>query len=201
MKFSLTDKQRIAKFYNDLLAQNGPNEPRSLSWRDKQSQQLRMDVLSQIIDLNNKSILDVGCGFGDLYDYLKDRYQNFTYTGIDIVHENIEVAKQKYPNIEFIEADFNSYNGEKFDVVLASGALSFKVPDYKKVYFALISKMFETAKLAVGFNMLDAELHSNDELFASYSLAEVNEFCASLTNKIKISQDYLPYDFTMFLYH
>jgi len=127
MNFSDTDKKRLKKFYDNLLKKNGKNNPQSLSWNNSYTQTIRFDILSQISNLENKSILDVGCGFGDFYNFLKSKYQNFEYTGIDIFSDFIKIARKNYPNLHFIESDFYSYECEKFDFIFASGSLSFKV--------------------------------------------------------------------------
>ena len=49
-------------FYDRRVEEHG-NSYLSLNWGSKKSQELRFDVLSQISDLNMKSVLDFGCGF------------------------------------------------------------------------------------------------------------------------------------------
>lgn len=201
MAKSEKDKKRLMRFYNALIKKHGTDGPQGLSWNSKFTQEIRFLILSQICSLEGKSILDMGCGFGDLYGFLKERVKDFEYTGIDIHPEMIQSAKKKYPEAEFLELNFKDYEGPKYDIIFASGALSFKVPDYKEFYFSIIKKMFEYSKEAVAFNMLDVRQHINDKDFAAYSLPEVYDFCKLLTDKISIRQDYLSYDFTFYLYH
>jgi 2-polyprenyl-3-methyl-5-hydroxy-6-metoxy-1,4-benzoquinol methylase len=40
------------------------------------------------------SILDFGCGYGALIEYLKSKYISFSYTGYDISEEMINQAKK-----------------------------------------------------------------------------------------------------------
>ncbi|MCU0661810.1 MAG: bifunctional class I SAM-dependent methyltransferase/glycosyltransferase family 2 protein [Myxococcota bacterium] len=63
------------------------------------------------------SILDVGCGNGDMLAALSPRRG----LGIDFSEENIKLAVQKHPHIEFRVLDAHNLElGEKFDVVLLS---------------------------------------------------------------------------------
>ena len=58
-------------------------DPRSLGW-DKGKQDLRFSVLTDFFDCRGKSILDIGCGFGDLNKFLFNQYQfEYEYVGID----------------------------------------------------------------------------------------------------------------------
>ncbi|MFA6437305.1 MAG: class I SAM-dependent methyltransferase [Candidatus Paceibacterota bacterium] len=61
--------------------------------------------------------LDLGCGNGRLYEILKNK--EIEYTGVDISENLINIARAKYPKIEFlvgdgIELPFRDYS---FDIV------------------------------------------------------------------------------------
>ena len=45
------------------------------------------------------SVLEIGCGLGDLLNGVKPRYA----VGIDISEEMIKIAGRKFPNINFIK--------------------------------------------------------------------------------------------------
>ncbi len=69
-----------------------------------------------------QSILDVGCGAGDTLSQLKGKRK----LGIDISPEMINVAKKKYPDIEFKQMDAeNIYLEEKFDVIILSNVIGY----------------------------------------------------------------------------
>jgi len=56
-----------------------------------------------LADLNfeGKTILDVSCGFGDIIPLIAKKAKKINYTGVDIVPEFIQVAKEKYPRHRF----------------------------------------------------------------------------------------------------
>ena len=201
MPYSNEDKKRVLSFYDGLIEEHGLYNYKALSWSSERSKDIRLEVLCGVGDMEGRSLVDVGCGFGDLYGFLQERYGRFTYTGIDINPAIIEAAQKKYPGVDFEVADFGEFAGEGYDYVFASGALSFKVPDYKKLYFGYIKKMFALSRVAAAFNMLDKKHHIDDDLFATYTVPEVYEFCSALSGKIIIRQDYLKRDFTFYLFH
>ncbi|WP_303316221.1 class I SAM-dependent methyltransferase [Flavivirga abyssicola] len=71
----------------------------------------------------NQKILDIGCGPGDILDFLPEVH----YFGIDLDNNYIEKAKKKYQNRgTFIcsgVTDFTLPELESFDIVIASGVL------------------------------------------------------------------------------
>ena len=188
-----------------MIDEHIDNDAQAQGWSSNETENTRFNIFLKIGNINNCSILDVGCGFGDLYDFLEKKNFNFSYTGIDVNPEMIKVAKERHPNVDFQTIDFGIYNPEeKFDYVFCSGALSFKTKDYKKLYFNHIKKMFELSKIGVAFNMLNIQNNTkpeDEELYATYEIPEVQEFCSQLTQKVTALQDYLPNDFTFFLYH
>ncbi len=200
MKFSADDKKKIRNYYKDCLKKHSVDEAEALSWSSRDSQQIRFEALLGVGDLRRKSILDVGSGLGDLYPFLKEKIGQFAYLGIDLVPEMTAKARLKYPGAVFENRDVVDFEGRAFDFVLCSGAMSFKVPDHKEKYFAMIKKMYSLSKEAAAFNMLDRENHVDDELYAAYDKEEIFNFCRDLTPNLKLVNDYSPQDFTIFLY-
>lgn len=192
------DKQRLLNYYEDSLKKYG-DDAQGVHWLNQDTQKIRFKVLSKIADLNNKKILDVGCGFGDLYQFLVSKNIIVDYTGIDIVPEFIDKARKNFPNIRFQVTDINDLN-ENYDYILASGTLSFEVEDSKNYYFSIIRKMFEHAKYGIAFNMLNSTVHNTDETYFTYNIPEILAYCKTLTENVEIISDYLPQDFTVYMY-
>ena len=189
---------KLLSFYDKHIDEHGSG-PRAVGWGSAGSQRVRFKELCEIGDVSNSSMLDVGCGLGDLYEYLAGRYNGVEYAGIDINPRYVKRAREAHPEAHFEVADFGTYEGKKFDYILASGAFSVKIQNYKEVYFKHIEKMFAMARKGVAFNILDKEHHPDDESYAAYSVAEVRNFCLSLTDNVVIRHDYLPHDFTVLL--
>lgn len=67
-----------------------------------------------------KSILEIGCGQGfNTYLLSKDKQNNVI--GIDLSKEDIEISRQRYPNINFLimNAEKLTFKNNSFDVVYA----------------------------------------------------------------------------------
>lgn len=101
-------------------------DPKSLLWKNRGAAHQRFRQFWSEIDFNNKSVLDIGCGFGEFGKFLLKRYEGVDYTGIDNVSEFIEIAKKDVPSAKFDTVDFNKLD-DKYDVVIASGVLNSNV--------------------------------------------------------------------------
>ena len=67
-------------------------------------------------DENFKKNLDICCGTGELCNFFMSN--NINSKGVDISEYMITVARDKFPNIEFIIGDVTTYHdNEKYDFV------------------------------------------------------------------------------------
>lgn len=78
-------------------------------------------IKPRIIQLQNKTILDVGCGTGTLVDLLRPK----EYLGVDINPQFIRLAKKKFPGRSFKVMDVtkDALPSKSFDYVLIMNVL------------------------------------------------------------------------------
>jgi len=94
------------------------------------SQRYRFRVLTEIAPLESATVLDYGCGKGDLYCYLLEAGYRGTYTGFDINPELLELARAKYPGVRFEQRDIEQASiNEQFEYVLISGIFNNRISD------------------------------------------------------------------------
>ena len=66
---SSRDTEHLKEFYKNELSLHGDSHS-SVRYASRESQWSRYDILTEISDLANKTILDYGCGTGHLLEYL-----------------------------------------------------------------------------------------------------------------------------------
>ena len=187
-------------FYNNRVKKFGISY-KSLNWGSKNSQLKRFEVLSQIGNLNNKNILDFGCGTGDLYDWLKMNGILLKYEGVDISSEMIEIAKNRFPMVNFKCHDiFEKPLKKIYDYILISGVFT-----YTNMFFFenCLKLLFSVCKNGLGFNLLENGKVNKKEIYQKEFLSnpdEILEFCKSLTTKVIIKNNYHYRDFTIYMY-
>jgi len=177
--------------------------PKSLFWATEKAATQRYKELVTGLDFEGKTILDVGCGFGDIIPFITKKAKNFDYTGVDIVPEFVQLAQKKYPKHRFILKDyFNHPMKEKFDIVISSGALNsnFKNPYHfrKKA----IKTLFDHAREKVSFNMAgfypQPKNKENYRIYYTNSLI-ILKYCLSLSSRLVFRHHYNRKEFTIII--
>jgi SAM-dependent methyltransferase len=175
---------------------------RQLGWNDVASQQKRFEVLCSIADLSRNTILDIGCGMGDLKEYIDARFEEVVYLGIDHVEEFIDHANHRFGRSKtafFKRADFITDRLPEVDYIFASGALNYQTSSHLFPY-RIIEKLYQCARKGVAFNLLDAETFPSDNLLKSYNRYVILSFCLRLATRAELVTGYLPEDFTIMMY-
>ena len=196
------DKEKIIDRYNERLKKYG-FDYRSLAVGNVERQLVRYGVLSQIGKLNNTSMLDVGCGFGDFYGFLLAKGLRVDYKGYDMNPNLIEVAKNKYPSARFEDRDFFTEEiNEKVDYIVSSSAFNNKLQQIDNYAFIkkVIKKCFDLCKIGTSINMLTSYVNFEAEHGFYYSPEEIFKYCKTLTDRVALRHDYCLYEFTLYLY-
>jgi SAM-dependent methyltransferase len=194
------DSSGVFKYHRDMLSRYGRGSSLALGWRDRHSQLVRFDVLAKIGDLDGKSVLDVGCGHGDLLTFLLERYLDLgSYCGVDFIPEMIEEAKGRFegPAVSFWPVSFMSATLPVYDYVLASGSLNYAGNDPDYIYKA-INRLFKLARVGLGFNLLRSVAYEG--VLTAYDPEDILTYCRTLCDKVVLITNYDPEDFTIYLY-
>ncbi len=194
--------QKMKRFHKTLMDQFGYSH-KTVGWFTKESQETIFRILCGIANLNQKTILDVGCGLGHLIDFLKDEFVNCAYTGIDFSEDLMEMAKREHPHHPFLTGDFFSYPfSETYDYVLASGPFNYRVKGQKKYIESAIFRMYSLANRGVAFNLTSLFCPENIKFKEAYYYDPVKiiQFCLTLTPYVVFKQNYMPEQFTIYMY-
>ena len=123
-----------------------------------------------LIGWNNNSILDVGCGRGDLYGFINEFYTDsvYSYHGVDHNPIMTNIAKQKY-DIECLTNAFEVAKLPETSWVVANGLFTQRRCDTED---ADLQKLFEDLDLlynkatnVVSFNLLNPINNTHHEGF------------------------------------
>lgn len=196
------NKKALTSFYSRSLEAYEPSF-RSVGWSRESTQQIRFMVLSLIADLQEASVLDCGCGTGDLFAYLSDNGFEGEYTGIDICKDMVQKARLLHPGIRVQTADIFSYQPtQTFDYILGSGLLSFRVDDPYAYVEAALKKMWSWTKQGLGVNFLSAKAQYLDrsKRFFYYEPDKILRISQKLSPFVELRHQYLANDFTVFIY-
>lgn len=180
--------------------ENGGGTVKALGYRHDDDQLSRFAMLADIGDMNDCSVLDAGCGYGDLRAYLNHKYPRLKYTGIDQSEAFLMVASGRYahlPETAFYLGDFCNAELSPADYVLASGSLNYHSSESRFIYNT-ITKLFNTSRIAFGFNLL-RKIEPGGILVA-YDADDIMRHCRTLTPKVVLHDNYFEGDFTIWMY-
>lgn len=187
----------ILQHYTELYKKFGKH-PASIGW-PKGRQKLRFKIMSEIGELKNTKILDVGCGFGDFFSYLKSKRKNVNYTGTDINPIFIEIAKSSHPDVIFYCRDIEKKRFQKkFDWVFAIGTTN-RAADYNYVE-SLLREMFRLCRKGVAMDFMSTYVDFKRRGSTHFAPEKIFVIGKKLSRRVVIRHDYLPFEFCVYLY-
>jgi SAM-dependent methyltransferase len=190
----------IASYYDQLVDRFGHN-PRAVDAGSWKSLRKRYGVLSAAIPVGCRSVLEVGCGLGDLGQYLHREFPLMRYTGIDVSPRMIEEGHRVHPRLDLRQGNVldRSLTGS-YDVVLAQGIFYRLGPEAERKSFQLIKKMVSKARRVVAFCAIStwADRRNSSEFYVDPAWLVTQ--CRRLTRFLALRHDYHPGDVAVYLY-
>jgi len=202
MKYTRIKRETLEYF--DGLLEQASDDFAAIGY-SKQSNIKRYCTLLKLGKFANKSVLDVGCGIGGLYDFLQEQGIQCEYVGIDINPNMISRAKAKHQNMQdnfFVCDIIEEKLNKKFDYVVSNGPLNIKYATGSNldITIKLMRRMYDLANIGTVITMTSFFTKKpNDTTFYYHPLEllkEVFTFCVN----IKFDHTYLPHDFAVFCY-
>lgn len=180
------------EFYTQAIKEHGISA-QGVHWNSKYTQYKRFEVITKLIrkEIPLSSIIDVGCGFGEYYNYLlNNNFVARSFIGIDCEQNMVNISRKRFPHIEFFLQDVLEDKLLLADYYVSSGALNILSKENIEVF---IKRCFEHSSKGFIFNYL------KNETFYDISQDEIIEMCKEHTDKLKIKENYLENDFTIFM--
>lgn len=182
----LVDRATAIHFHRHRIARFGIGSAEALGWVDASSQRRRFDAIVAAADFTGCSVLDLGCGTGDLKACLDARFAGVSYLGIDQVPEFVAQARRRHADdahARFELGDFNAMLFPRVDHVVACGSLSYRSRNPHHV-FQVIARMFTTAARSVIFSVLDAARFPEHPLLVGHDVDRIVAFCRHLSPRV-----------------
>lgn len=171
----------------------------TLLWASPDTQEARFGAFASALDLSGVSLLDVGCGRGDLLAFLHARdIRPADYLGIEAVPALADAAEAKGLTVlrrDFILDPACLFTGS--DVIALSGSLN-TAPD--DAFYATLKRCFDAAARHFVFNFLPSPLLAGAKHLYWRKPADVDRFCRNVLGvKPRTVDGYLEGDLTFVL--
>ena len=205
--YKLLNKQ-ISNIYNKRF-DNYNNTPKGVFWNSKLSQDLRLNIILDKILKNTKnkktSIADIGCGYGRLYEIIKERNldNKVQYYGFDINQKLINFCKNNkdFENVEFA---INTCPFKKTDYVVMSGTYNLaptnNIPLWEDYIIKNLTSNWKLVEKAIIFNCLIKEKKEINKALYYTELLWIKKICEeNFCQPIIIKHQMLKEDITVIL--
>lgn len=199
----LPDFEPHRAFYRRLLEAHGPST-QSVSWRTKESQDLRFEKLLSVVDLDTSEpiiVNDLGCAYGPFFGFLDERRVAVQqYYGYDICPEMLAALSSLESSR--VEAIHSCRVTNDADYSFASGVfnLRFDVADdqWRTYVRSLVLGLAEHSRRGFAFNLLSTyNDYQQDHLFYG-DPCEWFDWCKrDITSRVTLLHDYPLYEWTI----
>jgi SAM-dependent methyltransferase len=199
-------QKKLNEYFTDKLETFGATA-KGVDYNGEQARQTRFAELVKIINpLNRFSIIDYGCGYGAMFEYLHEKGWEFDYYGVDLIEKMVIAGREKYR--DFPQAHFTTDEKELpiADYLVAAGIFNIKLEspydDWQDFVCETLPRMNTLGSKGFAFNMLtkysDADrMAERPDLFYGDPLFFF-DFCKrKFSRNIALLHDYGLYDFTI----
>jgi len=180
-------------FYTAAIKKYG-QDSKGVHWNSVHSQETRFKVLMSYISDDYFSMVDAGCGFGDLYFYMKKTGVKFSsYKGLDLSSSMVDIAREK--TLQVVEqCDICKDILPQADYYVCSGAMNILT---RFDTYLFIRNCYEASKKGFVFNLLMGE--DDSLVYNHFYPKELEALFDELGAKVSIKTGYLKHDFTVFM--
>jgi SAM-dependent methyltransferase len=190
-------------FYDARVTSFGMS-PSSVGWKNFAQQKLRFDILTSDIDLNHKKIMDIGCGFGDLINYLISKGIILEeYIGVEVSKKMLEIAKKNtiaQRNTKYVNANvFKDPMDITVDIAIMSGLLNLRqsTNSSSEILQSFLLKVRPLVTEGLIFNLLTDEVDFEQPHHLHYNPSTTQLIVQNFFKDVSIKKDYGLYEFTV----
>lgn len=196
--------QQVASYYSERVKAHGPT-PQGVDWNSAASQELRFEKLLTVCEEDSDfSLVEYGCGYGQLVAFLREKGRSFQYVGIDISRDMICEAEKLFGGTERCRFHLGHTSPDVCDYAVASGVFNVKQEVAPKTWWEYMRYVLEDmdahSRKGLAFNCLttysDPHRMRNDLYYADP--CAVFAFCKrNFSRNVSLLHDYDLFEFTV----
>lgn len=201
----MPDLAAIERYYADRLQAHGATA-RGVDWNGEDSQHLRFEHLGALWASSGPgSVLDVvdfGCGYGGLVDFLRDRGHRLRYQGYDISPAMIAAAQPRARDGVSFTSDASALAAA--DYAVASGIFNVKLDsgdaEWEAYIRSSLDRLAALARRGFAFNVLSTysdEDKRSPRLYYADPLRWFDYCKRHHSPRVALLHDYPLYEFTV----
>lgn len=196
--------ETVARYYSEKLERFGPTA-QGVDWNSDDSQRLRFaKLLALDASADDRSLIDYGCGYGALVEFLKESGRCWRYTGFDVSEAMIRQASTLHAGRTGVSFTSSPVDLAPADYTLASGIFNVKLDHPQNVWqeyvLQVLAELDRLSHAGFAFNMLstysDPERRRADLYYGEPGY--FFEYCKRrFSPHVALLHDYPLYEFTI----
>ena len=206
---SLDETQhKLNEYFSEKLEEFGAT-PRGVDYNGPEAQEHRFEQLIKVIQPAQPfTVIDYGCGYGAMFDFLNGKAWKFEYFGVDVIAKMVIAARDSHKNLP--NAHFTTYERDlpTADYLVGGSIFNIKLDvtyeDWQDSVVKTLYQMNSLCSKGFSFNMLtkysDADrMAQRPDLFYGDPLFFFDLCKREFSRNIALLHDYGLYDFTLLI--
>ncbi|MCC6501089.1 MAG: class I SAM-dependent methyltransferase [Anaerolineales bacterium] len=199
-------QKKLSEYFSEKLEEFGAT-PKGVDYNGPESQALRFEQLVKVIEPSRPfSVIDYGCGYGAMFDFLNKKGWEFDYYGIDLIEKMVlagREAHKDFPNAHFTAKETDV---PLVDYLLAGAIFNIRLEEsyvnWQEFTCETLKRMDALCSKGFAFNMLTKysdpdRMAQRPDLFYADPLFFF-DFCKrNFSRNVALLHDYGLYDFTI----
>ena len=193
-------------YFNDKIEKHGAT-PKGVDYNGPEAQEIRFEQLVKVIDPSKPfSVIDFGCGYGALFEFLRVKDWKFEYYGFDMLDKMVIAGKEAHKGIANVHFTNQASELPVADYLLAGSIFNNKFDAVEEEWQAMVldtlKHMNSFCSKGFSFNILtkysDADrMAQRPDLYFADPLI-LFDFCKrNFSRNVALLHDYGLYDFTI----
>ena len=204
---SIEETQRkLDEYFTEKLEAFGTTA-KGVDYNGEQAQQIRFAELVKIIEpVKPFSLIDYGCGYGAMFEFLQRRGWQFDYYGVDQIEKMVLAGRTKYKDFPNVHFTSDEKELAVADYLVAAGIFNIKLEaqyaEWQEFICRTLRRMNILCAKGFSFNMLtkysDADrMAQRPDLFYGDPLFFFDVCKQEFSRNVALLHDYGLYDFTI----
>ena len=193
-------------YFNKKIELHGAT-PDGVDYNGRKSQWTRFEQLTKVIDpVAPFTVIDYGCGYGGLLDFLQNKNWQFEYCGFDMLEKMVRVGRESHRDVLNAYFEHSEDKLEAKDYLVACSIFNNKFEaeetEWQDMILQTLLRMNNLCTKGFSFDMLtkysDAErMSQRPDLFFGDPLFFFDYCKRNFSRNVTLLHDYELYDFTI----
>jgi len=198
--------KKYKDYFNEKIETYGAT-PKGTDYNGPEAQNIRFEQLIKVINPEVAfTVIDYGCGYGALFDYLQTKGWDFQYYGYDMLEKMIIAAQKSHEGIANVHFQHTEDDLPIADYLLAGAIFNNKFEaeegEWTDLVLKTLQKMNNLCSKGFSFNALtkysDADrMALRPDLYFADSLFLFDYCKKNFSRNVALLHDYGLYDFTI----